>query len=220
MLEDGASKSEPPTSDATDLPLTAPLVASTAAAPAIGYADFAAAVKDALRDLHSPDLLARNPSAPPRRLQPGQAGGAAGAEGIAVRDRPHIVRQSAGRETAPSAQADLLPTRPEAGGGGGSAFSFLRDLPPSARYRARTPGALAVGELAGRAGPTRAAVCGAADRKGREVRRRNSNYARSRRARSAAALRCRSAVPQHRRQCRGRPLCRRHHRNADHGSLS
>ena len=59
--EDGASKSEPPTSDAPDLPLTAPLVASTAAAPAIGYADFAAAVKDALRDVHSPDLLARNP---------------------------------------------------------------------------------------------------------------------------------------------------------------
>jgi TolB-like protein len=59
--EDGASKSEPPTSDAPDLPFTAPLVASAAAAPAIGYADFAAAVKDALRDVHSPDLLARNP---------------------------------------------------------------------------------------------------------------------------------------------------------------
>ena len=28
--------------------------------PAIGYAEFAAAVKDALRDFRSPDLLARN----------------------------------------------------------------------------------------------------------------------------------------------------------------
>ena len=59
--EDGASESEPPTSYAPDLPLTTPLAASTAAAPALGYADFAAAVKDALRDVHSPDLLARNP---------------------------------------------------------------------------------------------------------------------------------------------------------------
>ena len=60
-VEDGASTSEAPTSDAPDLPLTAPLAASTATARALGYADFAAAVKDALRDIHSPDLLARNP---------------------------------------------------------------------------------------------------------------------------------------------------------------
>jgi TolB-like protein len=57
-VEDGASESEPPTSYAPDLPLTAPPIA---AAPALAYAEFAAAVKDALRDVHSPDLLARNP---------------------------------------------------------------------------------------------------------------------------------------------------------------
>jgi hypothetical protein len=32
-----------------------------AAEPALGYAEFAAALKDALRDLHRADLLARNP---------------------------------------------------------------------------------------------------------------------------------------------------------------
>src|SRR5262249_11805776 len=31
------------------------------AEPAVTYGEFAAAVKDALRDVHSPDLLARNP---------------------------------------------------------------------------------------------------------------------------------------------------------------
>jgi hypothetical protein len=31
------------------------------AAPALAYAEFAAALKDALRDFHSTDLLARNP---------------------------------------------------------------------------------------------------------------------------------------------------------------
>src|SRR5260221_9866992 len=31
------------------------------AVPELAYADFAAALKDALRDFHSPDLLARNP---------------------------------------------------------------------------------------------------------------------------------------------------------------
>jgi TolB-like protein len=37
------------------------LPAPSAAAPAITYVEFAAAVKDALRDVNSPDLLARNP---------------------------------------------------------------------------------------------------------------------------------------------------------------
>jgi hypothetical protein len=59
--QDGASASEPSISDAPDLPLTTRLAASTTAAPALGYADFAAAVKNAMRDIHSPDLLARNP---------------------------------------------------------------------------------------------------------------------------------------------------------------
>jgi TolB-like protein len=59
--EDGAAGPEQATSDAPDLPPTAFLEASTAAVFALNYAEFAAAVKDALRDVHSPDLLARNP---------------------------------------------------------------------------------------------------------------------------------------------------------------
>ena len=52
--EDGASGSEQPTSDAPDSP-------PMATASPFAYVEFAAAVKDALRDVHSPDLLARNP---------------------------------------------------------------------------------------------------------------------------------------------------------------
>jgi hypothetical protein len=48
--EDGAAGFEQTISDAPDLP-----------PPALAYADFAAALKDALRDFHSTDLLARNP---------------------------------------------------------------------------------------------------------------------------------------------------------------
>jgi TolB-like protein/Tfp pilus assembly protein PilF len=40
---------------------SAPDAAPEAKVPAITYVEFAAAVKDALRDVHSPDLLARNP---------------------------------------------------------------------------------------------------------------------------------------------------------------
>src|ERR1700736_3519397 len=58
---DGASGSEQPTSEAPDLPPSAPPAASMAAVPALAYADFAAALKDAPRDFHSVDLLARNP---------------------------------------------------------------------------------------------------------------------------------------------------------------
>jgi hypothetical protein len=58
--EDGAAGSEEPMSDAPDLPPAAP-PAAPMVAPTLAYADFAAAVKDALRDVHSPDLLSRNP---------------------------------------------------------------------------------------------------------------------------------------------------------------
>jgi TolB-like protein len=49
--------------------------ASMNAAPALAYADFAAALKDALRDFHSADLLARNPLL---RGGTGNLGGSAG----------------------------------------------------------------------------------------------------------------------------------------------
>jgi TolB-like protein len=42
-------------------PPAAPPATSSATASTITYVEFAAAVKDALRDVHSPDLLARNP---------------------------------------------------------------------------------------------------------------------------------------------------------------
>ena len=56
--EDGAAGLERRSSDAPESPPTAPRVAAVAA---LAYADFAAALKDALRDFHSADLLARNP---------------------------------------------------------------------------------------------------------------------------------------------------------------
>jgi TolB-like protein len=55
--ENGAGKAVQPASHAPDWTPSAP----AAAAPTLAYAEFAAAVKDALRDVHSPDLLARNP---------------------------------------------------------------------------------------------------------------------------------------------------------------
>ena len=55
---DGANGSEQPSSDAADLPPTA---AAVSAPPGVAYVAFAGALKDALRDFHSTDLLARNP---------------------------------------------------------------------------------------------------------------------------------------------------------------
>jgi TolB-like protein/DNA-directed RNA polymerase specialized sigma24 family protein len=52
--DDDTAGSEQPTSEERDSP-------PTATVSAFDYAEFAAAVKDALRDIHSPDLLARNP---------------------------------------------------------------------------------------------------------------------------------------------------------------
>jgi hypothetical protein len=58
---DGVVGSERAMSDVLE-PQPAPAPASSmTAAPALAYADFAAALKDALRDFHSPDLVARNP---------------------------------------------------------------------------------------------------------------------------------------------------------------
>jgi TolB-like protein/Tfp pilus assembly protein PilF len=56
--EDDAAGSEQPSSGALGLPTPAlPVTAATG----LGYGDFVKAVKDALRDVHSADLLARNP---------------------------------------------------------------------------------------------------------------------------------------------------------------
>jgi len=59
--ENRAAGSEQSISDTVDLSPTAFREASSAPMLAPAYAEFAAAVKDALRDAHSPDLLARNP---------------------------------------------------------------------------------------------------------------------------------------------------------------
>jgi len=61
FAEDGAEKAPESTPHVPDpMPAAAP-AAPTDAGFALTYAEFAAAVKDALRDAHSPDLLARNP---------------------------------------------------------------------------------------------------------------------------------------------------------------
>jgi TolB-like protein len=59
--QEGAARLERPISDAPDVPPAAAPAAPMVATPALAYADFVAAVKDALRDIHSPDLLSRNP---------------------------------------------------------------------------------------------------------------------------------------------------------------
>jgi len=57
---DGAAGSDQPSVDAPDLPPTAPPGGETVVT-VVTYADFAGALRDALRDFHSADLLARNP---------------------------------------------------------------------------------------------------------------------------------------------------------------
>jgi hypothetical protein len=59
--QDGAAALERPIFDTQDMPPAAAPAAPMVATPALAYADFEAAVKDALRDIHSPDLLSRNP---------------------------------------------------------------------------------------------------------------------------------------------------------------
>ncbi len=59
--EDGATRAEPQTPDAPTLPQNIQSAAVISPAPSLDYAEFAAALREALRDLHSPDLLARNP---------------------------------------------------------------------------------------------------------------------------------------------------------------
>jgi TolB-like protein len=54
---DGAAGADQPSCNAPDLPPTA----SSGGETVVTYADFAGAVRDALRDFHSADLLARNP---------------------------------------------------------------------------------------------------------------------------------------------------------------
>jgi TolB-like protein len=59
--ENGAGRVAQPTSHTPNSTAVAPAAAPKAKVPAITYGEFVAAVKDALRDVHSPDLLARNP---------------------------------------------------------------------------------------------------------------------------------------------------------------
>jgi TolB-like protein len=72
---DGAAGWEQPTRDAPEPEPAPPPAAPLPAASGLAYPDFAAAVKDALRDVHSPDLLARNPLL---RHGIGNLGGSAG----------------------------------------------------------------------------------------------------------------------------------------------
>jgi TolB-like protein/Tfp pilus assembly protein PilF len=58
---DGAAQPEPQTPDAPTLLHNITSAAATPPASTLGYAEFEAALREALRDIHSPDLLARNP---------------------------------------------------------------------------------------------------------------------------------------------------------------
>ena len=159
-------------------------------AASLAYADFAAALKDALRDFHSPDLLARNPLL---RSGIGTLGGSAGPQELKA-----LLSETVGtlfgnprdEKLRRVTRTDLFPTRPEAGGRGGSAFSFVRDLPPPPWHRARSFGTLAMGELA--RAPTQPELPAAAvpTATGEKPGRRDGNLARSRRARGAAAFSC------------------------------
>jgi TolB-like protein len=59
--ESGSVSPAQPTSHIPNLAPVAPDTAPKEQVPVITYGEFAAAVKDALRDVHSPDLLARSP---------------------------------------------------------------------------------------------------------------------------------------------------------------
>src|SRR5215469_15457396 len=59
--ENGAVRIAQPSSCTPDSSPITPAAVATAEASAITYEEFSAAVRDALRDVHSPDLLARNP---------------------------------------------------------------------------------------------------------------------------------------------------------------
>ena len=125
-----------PASDAGHSTPTAPPTAPSAAAPALAYADFAAAVKDALRDFHSLDLLARNPLL---HHGIGNLDGSAGPPELRA-----LLSETVGtlfgnprdEKLRRVNRADLFPTRPKAGGGGGPAFPFFRHLSPPPRHGA------------------------------------------------------------------------------------
>jgi hypothetical protein len=59
--ENGAGEAVQPASHVPDWTPAVPAAATAVAVPTLAYAGFAAAVKDALLDVHSPDLLGRNP---------------------------------------------------------------------------------------------------------------------------------------------------------------
>ena len=59
--EDSAGRAAAPASDAPNSTTVASTTVPLTAVPALTYVEFSAALKDALRDVHSPDLLARNP---------------------------------------------------------------------------------------------------------------------------------------------------------------
>jgi TolB-like protein len=59
--ENGAGEAVQPASHVPDWTPEVPAEATAVAAPTLAYAEFVAAVRDALRDVHSPDLLGRNP---------------------------------------------------------------------------------------------------------------------------------------------------------------
>jgi hypothetical protein len=217
--EDGAAGLEEPISDAPDVPSAATLAALMVATPTLAYADFAAAVKDALRDAHSPDLLARNPllrdglcnlglSAGPQELR------ALLCETVGTlfgNPRDEKLRrlleltysQSALKQEAVADRLSL-------------SFGTYRRHLTTARERmtrwlwenSRTP---VQPELPATA---RQATTGASP-EGEAATAPETGE-----TRAAAALPGGPALRQHRRQRGRRSLCRRHHRNADDGSLA
>src|SRR5260370_1310755 len=87
------------------------------------------------------------------------------------------------------------------------------DLPPTdlPGAEAQSLGALGGGELARRADPIRAAVCGLANGKAREAGRHDGTLARSRRAGAAAALGRDTALHQSEQRPGAGILCGRYH---------
>ena len=82
-VENSAGRVAHPTSHTPNSTLVAPDAVPKVKVTAITYPEFAAAVRDALRDVHSPDLLARNVAAR-WTLEFRRVSRPAGAKGIAV----------------------------------------------------------------------------------------------------------------------------------------
>jgi hypothetical protein len=219
--ENGAGKAVQSTSRAPDWTPVASAAATAVAAPRLAYAEFAAAIKDALRDANRPDLLARNPL-----LRDGicNHGGSAGPQELRSllcdtvgtlfgNPRDETLRRVLELTYGHAAlKQEVVADRLSLSFG-----TYRRHLSTARERLARWlwethQNAQTQPEL-----PSAEELTAKWENPGR---RAGGDFARSRRTRRAATFHCNPALSQHRRQRGGRSLRRRHHRNPYDRSLA